>query len=156
MIKLQNVYQAGKIAAGAVEFLFELIQERMTEPEVNISATMPTIEQHRQFVHRRPYRAWYLIENDDGERVGYVSVTDRNEIGIVLLKAHRRKGYGSAAVLELMRQVEPLPPVPSVRRGAWIANINPANKASIAMFESLGARHIQNTYEVPSPAEQKS
>ena len=32
--------------------------------------------------------------------------------------------------------------------GKTFANINPANVASIALFTGLGARHIQNTYEL--------
>lgn len=147
MVKLASVYKGdGGIARGAIEFLYELIAERMTEPEVNISATMPSIEQHRQFVHRRPYRAWYLIENEDGERVGYVSATDRNEIGIVLMKAHRGKGYGPMAVKLLKEEIEPLPAMPSVRCGYWLANINPTNEKSRAMFEGLGFRLLQVTY----------
>lgn len=145
-MRLVDVYDGGKVARGAIDFLFELIKERMTEPEVNISATMPTIEQHRQFVFRRPYRAWFLIENDEGDRVGYVSATHRNEIGIVLLKAHRGLGHGKAAVKALMQMLEPLPEIPSERRGCWLANVNPENKASIALFSGLGGKHIQNTY----------
>lgn len=161
MIKLVDIYHGG-ILAGAIEFLFELIAERMTEPEVNISATMPTMEQHRQFVHRRPYRAWYLIELTPQEpregilgpiafepvRAGYISATDRNEIGIVLLKEYRGKGYGRAAVQELMRILEPLPAVPSMRRGRWVANINPLNAHSIRLFTSMGGKLIQQTYEL--------
>lgn len=148
MITLRDVYPSGKVAPGAIDFLYLLIEQRMTEPEVNISATMPTIEQHRQFVHRRPYRYWYLIENEEGERVGYISATHRNEIGIVLLKEHRRKGYGSEAVMEFMRLHEPEPAISSERRGSWLANVNPDNAASRAMFERLGGKLIQVTYEL--------
>ncbi len=45
------------------------------------------------------------------------------------------------AVLELIRLHGP-------RR--YLANINPRNDASIAMFQGLGFTHIQNTYELPA------
>lgn len=148
-MRLVSVYRDdGSIATGAVDFLYALIAERMTEPSVNISATMPSLEEHRGFVRRMPYRFWYLIENDDYERIGYVSATGLNEIGIVLLKAHRGKGHGPWAVKELMRLHEPLPAVPSQRRGCWLANVAPNNRRSKGMFKALGGKLIQVTYEL--------
>ena len=153
MIRLVDVYQGTGVAPGAIEFLYQLIEQRMTEPEVNISATMPTLEQHRQFVHRRPFRCWYLIEVEcpvsGAGWVGYVSATQRNEIGVVLLKEHRGQGFGAQAVRTLLDLHQPLPAIPSERRGEWLANINPANEASTALFRSLGFTHIQNTYALP-------
>ena len=158
MIKLVDVYSGTGVTPGAIEFLYKLIEQRMTEPEVNISATMPTPEQHRQFVHRRPYRYWYLIDAGIGVvidtnppmqhpvLVGYISATDRNEIGVVLLKEFRRRGFARAAITEFMLLHEPMRAEPSVRRGEWLANINPANEASKALFRSLGFTHLQETY----------
>lgn len=149
MIKFVDVYDSqGEPQLRAVAFLFELIAERMTEPAVNISATMPTVEEHKAFVRRWPYRFWYLLENDEGERVGYVSATRRNEIGIVLLKVYRGRGYGPQAVRMLMENYQPLPAVPSERRGRWIANVAPDNEHSKHLFEKLGGRLIQVTYEL--------
>ena len=55
MVKLLDIYQGSGIRTGALEFLYELMRER--DPEISIShSTLPTFEQHRQFVTRRPYR----------------------------------------------------------------------------------------------------
>ena len=147
MICLVDVY---KDREASMRFLYELMKERMTEPHVNISATMPTWQEHRQFVCRKPYRYWYLIEVEcpvsGAGPVGYVSATYQNEIGIVLKKEHRGQGFGSAAVADLISRHRPLPAIPSQRSGHWLANINPANEPSIGMFTKLGFRHIQNTY----------
>lgn len=153
MISLIDVYTGTGATLGAIEFLYRLIEQRMTEPEVNISATMPTPEQHRQFVHRRPYRYWYLLEVDcpasGAGWIGYVSATQRNEIGVVLMKEHRGQGLGERAVRALMAKHEALPAVPSERRGAWIANVAPGNEHSKYLFEKkLGGRLIQFTYEL--------
>lgn len=159
-MRLVDIYHGTGVTPGAIEFLYGLIEQRMTEPEVNISATMPTLEQHRQFVHRRPYRCWYLIEppltnpthNDlpmQPVRVGYVSATQRNEIGIVLMKEYRGRGYGAQAVRLLMDLHLPLPAIPSERRGRWIANVAPGNEHSKHLFgDKLGGKLIQHTYEL--------
>ncbi len=164
-MNLIDVYQGSGVTTGAIDFLYVLIEQRMTEPEVNISATMPTPEQHRQFVHRRPYRCWYLLEEPAQEArigygglqdvafvptwLGYVSATQRNEIGIVLLKEFRGRGFGAQAVRALMAKHEPLPSIPGERRGTWIANVAPGNEYSKHLFEKrLGGRLIQVTYEL--------
>jgi len=147
-MKLIDVYQGGKVAAGAIEFLYELLKER--PPEANIThTTMPTIEQHRQFVHRRPYRAWLLIENDAGERVGCLYLTDRNEVGIFIKREHQRKGYAEGAILEMLERFEPLSAQASVRPAKFVAHVAPGNHPSRTLFgKKLGARLIQETYEL--------
>lgn len=153
MIRLIDVYKSdGEPKAMAVSFLFDVITQRMTEPEVNISATMPSLAAHRAFVKRLPYRCWYLIEEYDQETdwlVGYVSATRRNEIGVVLLKAYRGKGFGAQAIKLLMEMHPPLPAIPSERRGRYIANVAPLNEHSKHLFEKkLGGRLINVTYEL--------
>jgi RimJ/RimL family protein N-acetyltransferase len=149
LIRLVDVYQPnGEPSARAVAYLFDLIAQRMTEPEVNISATMPTLEEHEAFVRRRPYRCWYLVEHSN-VLVGYVSATHRNEIGVVLCKEQRGKGFGEQAVRLLMATHEPLPAVPSERRGRWIANVAPGNEHSQHLFrDKLGGKLIQVTFEL--------
>ena len=126
--------------------LWHLISERQGENPTNISFKMPTWEKHKKFVANPPYAHWCLI-NVEGKYIGYVSATKRNEIGIVLFKRHRGKGYGPKAVQLFMKTHAPLPAVASERRGRFIANINPSNENSIRMFEKLGFKRIQVTYE---------
>lgn len=151
MIKLLDLYQAGTPRAGALEFLYELMKER--EPEINIShRAMPTFEQHRQFWHRRVYRFTYLLERQaEGKEepvwVGYISATANNEIGIVIRKPYRGCGFGPMAIRMLMAMHRPNPAEPSVRNGHWLANIAPGNAHSKHVFEGLGFREIQRTYE---------
>lgn len=166
MIKLLDLYQAGQIRQGALEFLYELMQER--EPEVNIShRDLPSFEQHRGFVTRRPYRFWYMIEaeiyskSEPGQIgpssseesitqlwIGYISVTQANEIGLVLRKPYRGCGYGPAAIAQLMQLHRPNPPLEGSRNGHWLANIAPTNEHSKHIFQKLGFRKIQETYSL--------
>jgi RimJ/RimL family protein N-acetyltransferase len=158
VIKLLDVYQAGAIRPGALEWLYDLIKER--DPEINIShSTLPSFEQHRQFVTRRPYRFWYLIEYTPEQTemrpppayfVGYISATHANEIGIVLKKCWRGIGCGPVAIRMLIALHSPNPADASVRNGHWLANIAPANEHSRHVFTSLGFRKIQETFEFQS------
>lgn len=160
MIKLIDVYDRDQqigVRKHATEFLYELVKERLEEPETNISHTvMPTMAQHVGFLRSKPYLHWYLIEfkADGGPQeclwVGYISATHRNEIGIVLQRRCRGMGIGPAAVREFMKLHQPSPFLASERVGHWIANINPANDRSKAMFTKLGFVKVQETFELKS------
>ncbi len=114
------------------------MQER--EPHVNISHRgMPTWEQHVDFVSSRPYKGWWIIETDDGIPAGACYLSKQNEIGVFVLDAYRGRGLGKSAICEIMVMY------PGER---LLANVNPQNVASIALFERLGFRHLQNTYEL--------
>ena len=121
----------------APSVLYRLLAERT--PEVNIShQETPSWDEHCVFVASRPYAAWYLIENE-GDLVGAVYLTRKDEIGIFIFFDHQGCGHGRRAVLALMGHHP---------RERYLANINPANGRSIAFFYSLGFRHIQKeTYE---------
>lgn len=131
-MRLIDVYQT----PVAIDVLWQLLLER--DPRENIShKQMPTWEQHSGFVAGKPYEAWYLIEVD-GHTRGAVYLTKQREIGIHILKGQRGNGYASDAVSLLMRK----------HPGRHLANINPLNTASIALFKKLGfAGPIQETYE---------
>jgi RimJ/RimL family protein N-acetyltransferase len=131
-VTLVDVYESD----AALKVLYRLMQERT--PEVNIShRAMPDWDAHCAFVASRPYDAWYLIHDDDAP-VGGIYLSKMSEIGVFILRAHRGHGYGKRAI-ELLMQKHP--------RERFLANINPANTASIGFFQALGFRHIQNTYE---------
>lgn len=139
-----KLIQVNPLDPTHVEFLYTVCKEREAEKNTNISFKVPNYQDHRDFVRSNPYRMWFLITTY-GENAGYVSLSDKNEIGIVLLKQYRRKGIGSEAVNRLIRSVDPLPAIPGERTGHYIANINPLNTASKKMFERLGFKHVQNT-----------
>lgn len=122
---------------GAIDVCWQLLLER--DPRESIShKKMPTWQEHTNFFHGHPYEAWYLIEAD-GQTRGACYLTHQREIGVGVLKQHRGHGYGSKAVEQLIRAHGP---------GRFLANINPANDKSIALFAKLGfTGPIQLTYE---------
>lgn len=132
-INLVPVYRERK----AIAILYDLLAERT--PEQSIShKRMPTMDEHAKFVHSRPYLAWYLIQNEEGEYVGSTYLSKHREIGIFLFKRFQGNGYGSKAVSQLMSRWP----------GRFLANISPKNTDSQRFFENLGAKLIQYTYEL--------
>ena len=135
MIKLDSVYKYNDAEA----VLYQLLAERL--PSQSISHQMlPTLNSHRRFVRSHPYRAWYLIL-DDELRVGSVYLTKDREIGVFVFQKFQRRGYGKEAIKQLME----------LWPGRFLANINPANEGSIRLFQKLGFKHIQNTYSLEGP-----
>ena len=130
---------------GAAEFLYQLLGERPAGANIS-HAAMPSFEQHAAFVAAKRYRLWLLIESDEGERLGALYATDRNEVGIFVAQAHQRKGVASEAIRKFMAEYDPLPAIPSVRAGRWLANIAPGNEGSKDLFRSLGFEKIQETF----------
>ena len=146
VISLVDVYLLNGITPGADTFLFRLLKERPAL--VNIShVTFPSPEAHRQFVHSKTYRHWFIIDAN-GEWVGSIHATHWNAIGVVILEAHQKRGYARQAMLKFMDSYAPLPPIPSVRRGSYTVNIAPQNEGCKTLVKSLGGRLIHLTYEV--------
>lgn len=133
--------------APAIDLTWRLLLERPTEANISHS-TMPTMDQHREFVFRAPYAAWYAILNQDEVPVGTVLLTRRNEIGIAILKEYQGNGYAEAAIRQLIEANTPADGVPAQRAGHFLANVAPTNEASISLFNKLGGRVIQWTYRL--------
>lgn len=126
----------------AAPILYSLLEERT--PEQSISHRhMPSIAEHNAFVANyggphEPYFYWGLIDVN-GTIVGHIYLTRRNEIGIQIYNRHQGKGHGTEAVQLLMRLFG---------KREYLANINPFNQASIAMFMKLGFGLCQLTYRL--------
>ncbi len=139
-MRLVDIHQEPK-AAG---LLWTLLEERA--PWQSIShKKMPTWEEHVAFILSRPYQHWYLCEAiidqyDEAayvtDYVGAVYLTKQREIGVSILRAYRGRGFGVSAVKTLMAK----------HPGSFLANVNPANEVSAALFQAIGFRHVQNTY----------
>lgn len=115
------------------QLLYKLLSER--DETVSIShKRMPCWGDHVRFIESKPYAAWYFI----GDEVGACYLSKQNEIGIFIFREHRGKGYGRAAIEALMEKHG---------RRRYLANINPRNESSAALFAKLGFNLCQHTYE---------
>lgn len=149
MISMINVYDVRGITnLPAIRFLFDLLAERT--PEQSIShQKMPSFEAHEKFVRSCPYREWLLIEAPVPQGlVGAVYITRLNEIGIAIKESARRQGYGSQAIRYIQNHYKPLPGAGGLRSDRFIAHVAPGNDPSRKLFEGLGGKLIQVTYQL--------
>lgn len=118
--------------------LWALLRERGPHESISHRA-MPTWAEHVGFVRSSPYKGWWLIDSDLPQAVGSVYLTHQGEIGLAIFRLYRERGYATAAVRAVMQMH------PGTR---FLANVNPANAASRALWESLGGKVVQVTYEI--------
>ena len=117
------------------EFLYELLKQR--EGRVNNShRSSPTWEEHLSYIKNHSYKSWDIIWIENN-RIGYIYLTQRDEIGIFVDKKFQGSGYGSQALKQFMKKNG---------KKRYLANINPTNYKSIQFFGKHGFIHIQNTY----------
>lgn len=121
-----------------LEFLFKLLLERKDFESIS-HVEMPTYAKHKKFVKSEPYKKWFILVDDEIEPLGSCYITKQNEVGVFVLKKHRRKGLGKKTISWLIH---------NFLDETLLANINPKNKKSITLFEKLGFKHIQNTYRL--------
>lgn len=155
-MRLIDIYRHGRGEGLA----YELLSERPLEHGIS-HTRMPTWKEHLHFMHDapHPFRLWLVIETDDfnewdprmsaGPRqvpVGVIEALPTNEFGVHVLKRYQGHGIGRAAVELFIRSYQPLPAIPAVRNGRWLANVAPANKRAAEFFQKLGFTKIQETY----------
>lgn len=137
ILDLASVYRV----FGATDILWELLLERDIATVGISHRKMPTFEKHREFVRSMPYRDWCIVRRIRRPSwivpLGAVYMTDRFEIGVQIFKAFQRQGAGEWAVREIMKR--------NVGAPRYLANINPRNEASLALFRKLGFTDFQVT-----------
>lgn len=142
MIELRTIYPVNE---AILKFLYDLLAER--EDHINIShKAMPSWDDHVNFVCGMPYRYWWRIEAELYPpslltTIGAAYLSRQNEIGIFIKKQHQGKGYGKEAVKKIVEMF------PGER---LLANVSPGNERSHKLFQELGFKEIQKTYELIS------
>jgi len=131
-MELRSVYDD----LDAVSFLYELLRQRDIDTVSLSHRVMPTVEYHIEFYRSKPYRWWFIILAN-GERVGAIYLTPKEEIGIDIRKDCQRFGYGEWAVREVIDTYSGGHPV--------FANVNPKNTPSLEMFRKIGFVDFQVT-----------
>ena len=131
----------------AINILYEILEERPLEHGIS-HKTMPSFQQHHEFVLSRPFRYWYIIQMDGGMFAGAIECLPTNEFGIHILKEYQDLRLGTQAVELFLSTHEPLPAIPAIRNGHWLANCAPANEGAMEFFKKLGFHEIQRTFEL--------
>lgn len=128
----------------AAGILYQLLEERPRGTWIS-HEKLPARDEHERFVEAHPFVHWYLIDNH-GVYVGAIEVTDRNEIGVAILKQYQRKGFAYQALSLFLANHQPLPAIPAIRNGRWLANIAVRNGASKDFFSRMGFLPLQETW----------
>ena len=125
------------VSKSDYRFLYDLLKERNSK--INIShKRMPTWEEHVRFVKSKPYSKWYIIYNKD-EKIGSIYLSKQSEIGIHLLKKYEKESIHLESIKKLMLLNSKI---------KFRANVSPKNKNYIMLFEKLGFKMVQHTYEL--------
>lgn len=120
------------------KFLYDLLLER--EPITNIKHSIPpSFIGHLQFIKSKPYSKWYVIIDENKNRLGTIYLTKENEVGVFIKKNYVKKGIGSIA-LQTLIQKNP--------KSRYIANINPKNQKSKFFLKKNGFNPFQISYEL--------
>lgn len=137
LINFVNVYRV----RGRLPILYALLKERPAYMNISHKRT-PTPAEHRRFVQSKPYKEWNFIQQDK-RVIGSIYLSNLNEIGIFLFKAFR----GKELEREVLKKF-----ISSRRKLRFLANVSPKNSFYKELFQSLGFRHIQNSYCLESLA----
>lgn len=117
------------------KFLYRLLKER-PKTECISHTKMPTYFEHCQFLNKKPYiRNWIILEGF--YKVGNMYETERNEIGIHLLKKYQH------LTKDIIKRV--LEAAQITKRKIYF-NVNPRDKRFISILKR-NCRLIQHTYE---------
>ena len=132
-MKLVSIYDE----AESVQILYRLLSERTPDQSISHKG-MPHFEDHYDFVHSKPYNAWYLIKYK-GDYVGSIYLTKLRELGIFIFNEYQHRGIATKAI-HLIQTLHP---------GRMLANVNPNNTPSMEMFKKMG-NLIQVTFTLDS------
>lgn len=111
----------------------------------NIShKSVPSFDEHTQFVQNHPYRKWIIIK-DSEIVIGNVYIQYNNSIGL---------NVDSLVTCEQINKIlkgiygsySPLPAVPSVRIGEFFLNVATDNKILQKKLSSLGFSEVERTF----------
>ena len=119
---------------------FHLLRNR----HISIShKSVPTYEEHAEFVKHHPYRYWLFVELD-GVKIGSVYIHTDNSIGINLLEEHASKAVN--ILRRIIESYEPLPPVKSVRSRFFIVNVPVGDRTLADAVMEVGGVEVQRTF----------
>jgi hypothetical protein len=136
-------FEAVNGSTTQIKALYHLLKIRTH----NIShKSIPTFEQHAQFVINNPYRVWYLLAGNDGY-FGTVYVAENNNIGINM-DSSRLIDILKIIIKKIESEIRPLPPITSIRNEKFTINVPISNQIMISAIKEIGYEPIQITFSI--------
>jgi hypothetical protein len=126
------------------DVLYELLKKR----KHNIShKSVPSKYEHNRFIKSHPYRAWYLIHNNN-RCIGATYLQKNNCIGINIINNDFEI---LISVLKfIFKHHKPLKEIKSERPPNFYINVAPNNIKMRSQLNLIGAKKIQITYALDS------
>ena len=126
-----------EVSHSDYRFLYELLKNR--NQQANIShKTMPTFEEHVEFVMSKPYYTWYVIEYTN-KKIGSIYLSKQDEIGISLVDNSLYDKIGKS-MIKLLIKNNP--------RKRYLSKVSPQNKKLQNFFVNNGFTSLEYTYEI--------
>ncbi|MDA9802503.1 hypothetical protein N9C26_00805 [Gammaproteobacteria bacterium] len=123
-----------------IDELFFLLNNR----KYSISHTsMPSKNEHSEFVSAHPYRVWYLTYRNKN-LIGSVYLQTDNSIGIDFIEY--RENDILSAIKYIKNNHKPLSSIKSVRRGEFFINVSSKNESFIKILKKLNKNEIQRSF----------
>ena len=123
----------------------DILYRQLMRRSNNIShVTLPSYESHKEFVANHPYRAWFIIHQNNIV-LGNVYIQFDNSIGLNCFDEITETQI--KATLDLvMNKFRPLDPVPSVRFGKFFLNVAASNIHLHNKLKILGLKESQRSF----------
>ncbi|QWE28990.1 hypothetical protein [Polynucleobacter sp. AM-7D1] len=125
-----------------IDALYELLKKRVHNISHN---SLPTYNDHKNFVKNSPYRVWYLIKVHDGY-IGSLYLLNDNCVGIFV-----DPNYDHAieyAISWALMSHKPLPEIKSIRSSNFHINVSPSNDRLKKAIQNIGGTKIQTTFSL--------
>lgn len=107
----------------------------------------PSFEEHKNFVVNHPYRAWFII-NDNEKPIGNVYIHTDNSIGLNCPTEICEDGIKLILGM-ITERYSPFHEIPSVRYGNYFLNVSTENSSLQQKLLNLGLTESQRTYVFP-------
>jgi hypothetical protein len=127
------------------EIQIELLYQQLRSRTSNIShRVLPSYENHKEFVAKHPYRAWFIIKSTDIV-LGNVYVQYDNSIGLNC--CNRISEIQIKSILDLISiKLKPLDPIPSVRSSNFFLNVATSNMELQNKLTNIGLIESQRSF----------
>ena len=133
----KNIYYEVVETSKHFQQLYDLLKSR----KHNIShKEMPIFEDHLNFCKNNPYRIWAIIYQNNLP-LGSFYLTKDNCIGLSI-EDDDYKTY-LEVLRYILKNIKPLPSIPSVVPSNFYCNVSPSNKSLIKATELLDGKMLQ-------------
>ncbi len=123
----------------------ELLYQQLSSRTSNISHfELPNYENHREFVAKHPYRAWFIIKLEDLV-LGNVYIQHDNSIGLNCNDQITETQIQSILYL-ISCELKPLDPVPSIRSDKFFLNVASSNINLQTKLKNIGLKESQRSF----------